>query len=201
MEIPDALRNSKGISGAQEISKEFPRELIVDASILFSFFNRSSARREIFKKLLDNDAELRSPDFALTELSNNKFKIMKFSQINESEFDEIFSELNKDLGTVDESEYKEFLPEAGRISPHEDETKDDPYFALALSLNMPIWSDEEAFKKQSSVDIFTTSQLNKLLSRQEIIPSELRRLFEKNRVSDEDSTELIRKMRDKKYGW
>ena len=140
---------------------EIPDTLIVDACILFSFFNSSSARRDIFKKLLDNDSKLKSPAFVLTELSNNKSKIMKFSQINDSEFDELFSELNKELDTVKESKYKGFLSEANKISPHgREEIKDDPYFALALAFNLPIWSDEEAFKQQSEIKIFTTNQLN-----------------------------------------
>lgn len=192
------------------MASEIPDGLIVDASILFSFFSSSSARRDVFKKLLNHGTKLASPAYASTELSNNKSKIMKFSQIDDSKFDEIFSELNKELDTVNESEYKEFLPEAGKISPHgKEETKDDPYFALSLFLNKtPIWSDEEAFKNQSSVEIFTTNRLDRLLREldkskelPEMPPSELRKLFEKDEISDEDPTELIRKMRGKKYDW
>ena len=129
------------------MSSETPKELIVDACILFSFFNKLSARRGIFKKLLEQESKLISPDFALKELSNNKSDIMKFSKISESEFNEIFLELTKNIKTTKEEEYKEFLSEASKISPHGKVAKDDPYFALALSLNCPIWSDENSFKK------------------------------------------------------
>ena len=47
--------------------------------------------------------------------------------------------------------------------PHGGETKDDPYFALALSLNCPIWSDEEAFKQQSRIKVFNTKKLSELI--------------------------------------
>lgn len=142
-----------------------PSELIVDASILFSFFNSSSARREIFKRLLDIKCNLYSPEYVLEELFNNKSKIMHFAKITESEFDEIFKELYSDLDTFEEKSYSLFLKEANMLSPHgKDSTKDDPYFALSLSINKcSIWSDEEGFKLQSVIKIFSTEDLLKLL--------------------------------------
>ena len=138
---------------------EIPKELIVDASILFSFFKASSARRDVFKTLLEHGCKLISPDFVLDELSNNKFDIIKFSIIDETEFDDIFLELKNDLDTFKEEKYEEFLLEANKISPHGEQTKDDTYFALALALNCAIWSDEEAFKQQSRVKVYSTSDL------------------------------------------
>ena len=146
---------------------KIPEELVVDASILFSFFKANSARRGIFKKLLEHECKLASPDFVLKELSNNKSDIIRFAKISEEQFDEILSELENDLAPFKEDEYKEFLLEANKISPHGEETKDDPYFALALAFDFPIWSDEEAFKKQSRIKVFTTGELFKLLKKSE----------------------------------
>lgn len=142
-----------------------PPELIVDASILFSFFNSSSTRRDVFKKLLDRGCNLISPEFVLDELFNNKSDIMHSAKITESEFNEVFSELNRDLDVSEEEKYSKFLSEANKISPHgKQETKDDPYFALSLALNKtPIWSDEDAFNKQSEIKIFSTKDLLKEL--------------------------------------
>lgn len=142
---------------------EIPRELIVDASILFSFFKANSARRDVFKKLLGHECRLASPDFVLKELAGNKSDIMKFAKISEGEFNDVMLELGKDLASFKEEGYKEFLAEANKISPHGEGTKDDPYFALALAFNFPIWSDEAAFKKQPRVKVFTTEELFLLL--------------------------------------
>ena len=132
------------------LSESLPKELIIDASILFSFFNRSSSRRKVMKELLDKNCKLFSPDYVLEELINNKSNIMHFAKISESEFNELVEELNKDIDTFREEKYEEFLSEANKLSPHDEETKDDSYFALSLSKNkIPIWSDEIAFKKQS----------------------------------------------------
>lgn len=146
------------------MTPSIPSELIVDASILFSFFNKFSSRRRVFKKLLDIKCDLVSPKYILEELSNNKSKIIFFAKISESDFNEFFSELDSDLKTFEERVYKGFLVEANKLSPHKNDTKDDPYFALSLATNKtPIWSDEPAFKEQSEIEIFTTEDLLKLL--------------------------------------
>lgn len=146
---------------------EIPKELIADASVIFSFFKADSARRGVFKRLLEHGCRLISPDFVMDELSNNKGDIIKFARIDEAEFNDILSELNNELDTFKEEAYKEFLSEANKISPHNEETKDDPYFALALALNSPIWSDEGAFKHQSRIKVFNTKELSELLVRSE----------------------------------
>ena len=53
------------------------------------------------------------------------------------------------------------VPEAKVLAPH---LKDVEYFALALKLDCPLWSNEKAFKKQSRVKVFSTSKLISLLS-------------------------------------
>lgn len=136
-----------------------PELLIIDANILFSFFKSDSVRRYLIEELLNCECKLISPDFVFEELSQNKDKIMKFSKIDESEFIFLVLLLKKEIKTISESEYSEFLINAKSISPH---TKDDPYFALALAFNLSIWSDEEKFKQQSKIKIFDTARLAKL---------------------------------------
>lgn len=149
--------------------EEIPNRLIVDACILFSFFKASSARREILKRLIDRKCELFSPDFALTELSNNKKDIMRFSKINDLQFDEVLRELNESITTINQEVYKSMLNKAEKIAPHQ---KDAPYFALACSLNCPIWSDEEAFRKQNNVGVFTTNKLDILLRNEGLLKND-----------------------------
>ena len=52
------------------------------------------------------------------------------------------------------------ISEAKVLAPH---LKDVEYFALALKLDCPIWAQEKAFKKQSGVKVFATSDLFPLL--------------------------------------
>ena len=53
-------------------------------------------------------------------------------------------------------EFLDKIPEAKELAPH---LKDVEYFALALKLDCPIWAQEKAFKKQSKVKVFYTSDL------------------------------------------
>lgn len=169
-----------------EISK-IPKELIIDASILFSFFKKASSRRKVIKKLLDIGCELFAPEYVLEELVNNKSDIMHFAKISEFEFNELFGELNKDIEKFEEEEYSRFLLEANKLSPHGGDTKDDPYFALSLSLNKcPIWSDEPAFKQQSEIKVFGTKEILELLSREESEEDDLEEI-EKLDESNEES--------------
>ena len=144
--------------------KELPKILIVDASILFSFFMKHSTRRKMVEELSEFGCKLISPKFVFKELSDKRERIKKFGELNELAFAFLFSLLDRKIESFSDEVYNKFLPDANKISPHgKDVTKDDPYFALALALNCAVWSDEKAFKKQSKVKVFTTSELLKEL--------------------------------------
>ncbi len=53
-------------------------------------------------------------------------------------------------------EYSGFLSEAREITP---DIKDAEYFALALKLGCPLWSQDSKLKKQSKVEVLTTKDL------------------------------------------
>jgi len=144
--------------------EKLPRILIVDACIMFSFFRRDSDRRWIVGKLSDLGCKLVCPQFAFEELVGKKERIKKYGKVNDLGFTFLFSLLERKIESFPEESYREFLPEANKISPHgEQVTKDDPYFALALAFNLPIWSDELAFKSQSRIRVFETRELLELL--------------------------------------
>ncbi len=137
-----------------------PKSLIIDANILFSFFKSDSSRRHLIEKLLNNGSKFISPEFVFEEMLSLKDRIMKFCGIDESEFLYAYSLLKKSIMTFSELRYRDFLSKASKLSPH---AKDEPYFALALAIDSPIWSDERAFKKQNEVPVFSTSELSKVI--------------------------------------
>jgi|SRR3989339_455738 len=145
--------------------EDIPKLLIVDASILFSFFKKGSGRRIIIEELYEFGCKLISPAFAFKELADNKERVKKYGKVNELAFAFIFSLLDRKVESFPEEEYNGFLPEANKISPHGEQTEDDPYFALALALSCAIWSDEVAFKQQSRIKVFTTKELSGLLKK------------------------------------
>ncbi|MFO8133512.1 MAG: PIN domain-containing protein [Thermoplasmatota archaeon] len=141
-----------------------PSLLVVDANILFSFFKKDSSRRRLIEELPHRGCRMLSPSFALEELLNNRERIMEFAGISPSGFMFLLSLLERKINVVPVAAYEDFLDDAAAISPHgEHVRKDDPYFALALSHDSPIWSEETAFKEQSRVPVFSTSELLELL--------------------------------------
>ena len=134
--------------------------LVVDANILFSFFTTNSSRRKIIELSPRLGFKLISPEFAFEELSKDKEKIQKYSEIDELKFILFFSLLEKKIESISKLEYDDFFSKANELAPH---AKDIPHFALALSLNCPIWSDEKLFKQQSKVEVHSTSDLVKML--------------------------------------
>jgi len=145
--------------------EELPKILIVDASIMFSFFRKQPTRRKMVEEMYEFGCKLISPEFAFKELSDKRERIKKFGEVNELAFAFLFSLLDRKIESFSNDIYKGFLPEANKISPHGKQTEDDPYFALALALNCAIWSDENAFKEQSRVKVFNTKELFELINK------------------------------------
>ena len=114
-------------------------KLVVDADILFSFFLKNSKTREINSNV--SKEIIYTPAFALEELLHHKEEICRKCKISEEKF-------------------KDLAREASKISPHE---KDISYFALALKIKCPIWSNEKAFKNQTKIKVFSPKDLIEVL--------------------------------------
>ena len=136
------------------------RLIVVDASILFSFFKPESFTRKLLKSVYLKGAKLIVPDFALDELYSLRQRICKFCGIGGLEFIVSFTLLSEIIDVVPRSEFKKFESRALKLLPGH--SKDMPYFALALSSDCAIWSNEKRFKEQSAVDIFSTGDITKL---------------------------------------
>lgn len=129
-------------------------KLVVDANILFSLSKESSSAYLISQKF---NLKLSAPKFALLELSKYKEELIKKSK---RDFESIMSDLKQRVSFIDESEYSEFLSEPQiKVS----DAKDITYLALALKTNSPIWSNDPHLKQQSSITVFTTSELIEIL--------------------------------------
>jgi len=88
-------------------------------------------------------------------------EIVERSEMSPEELGRVFRFIKKELDFIPLPEFNEYADDASPLAPHE---KDVQYFALALAFNCPIWSSEKAFKKQSVVKVFSTSDLISFLS-------------------------------------
>ena len=126
-------------------------KLVVDTSIVFSLFKAGSSTNKLLK---DFGLELTSPLSLIGELLKYADLICSKSDISKELFKEDITMLPELIELVDAS--PEFKVMADKLISHK---SDVPFIALALELNIPIWSNDAHFKKQSEVKVFTTKEL------------------------------------------
>jgi len=132
-------------------------KLVVDASEVIAAFIARGKTHEI---LFSGKAEFVAPERLLAEVERHKEGISSFGKISLESVESSIEILKDEIKVFPRDEYRDKLSEAEKMSPH---PKDIEYFALALSLDCGIWSNEKAFKKQSRVKVFPTHELKRLL--------------------------------------
>ena len=132
----------------------FNRDFIADTNILFSFFWENSFTKGI---LLDQEFNFFSPEHALIEINSHINEIKSKTGITEEKFKELRKDLAICVNFIPLEEYKEFLNESLNLLPKH--TDDIDFIALALKLNLPIWSNDHHLKEQKKIKIYTTKEL------------------------------------------
>ena len=134
-------------------------DLIVDANVLFSVLIKKGKTEEI---IFETDLHLFSPEFIFNEFEKYKQRILEKTERTPEELEELMDILKKKIKTVPNEETEKFVSDAEKISP---DKKDVDYFALALKLKCPIWSQDKALKeKQKEVAVYSTDDLAKMFS-------------------------------------
>ncbi len=131
-------------------------KLIIDTSIVFSLFKSDSFTRKL---LSEYNLELFAPKEVIEELLKYCDLICSKSKITKDRFLLHIERLN-DLIEFKIPSHKSIL-KAGTLITHK---SDALFLALALDLGIPIWSNDEHFKKQCEVKVFTTEELNNFLN-------------------------------------
>ena len=129
--------------------------LVIDANELFAAMIARGITLNLF---FDRKLDLVSPRFILEEYKEHKEDIVNRSGLSEEEALSFLLLLTPKIKFFEKEEFKDFLKEAEEISP---DSNDVEYFALALKLNCPIWSEDKALKSQSKVKVYSTSELLK----------------------------------------
>ena len=128
-------------------------KIVIDANILFSIFIKSGADSQIF---FNENFEFLAPEFIFEELTKYTKDILSKTHRSIDEFEEILTHLKEYITFIQDDELIDFVSHAEEITP---DPKDMIYFALALKLNCPIWSNDNKLKKQEKVKIYSTSDL------------------------------------------
>ena len=131
-------------------------ELVVDANILVAGFLRASVTREL---LLDERLTLWTPEYALLETQRILLtpRIQrKFGTRSPEHIKLALAAMTGRIQVLPERIYRTNLPEARTCAP---DPADIPYVALALHLDVPMWSNDTLLKAQDRIVVYTTQEV------------------------------------------
>ncbi|MCX6751122.1 MAG: PIN domain-containing protein [Candidatus Pacearchaeota archaeon] len=132
-------------------------ELVVDANVIIS--SLISCTGKTCETLFSDKLKLYVPEFLLEEIYKYKEEISEKSGLSKEKIDILFSLISLNFEIVPLFEFSNFLEKASKICP---DTNDIEYFALALKLNFPLWSNDKKLK-QGSLKVLNTSEVLTLI--------------------------------------
>ncbi len=128
-------------------------QIIVDANPIISILIKPGKPINL---LLVEELGLIAPELLFEEIRNNKALIVRKSGLNSEEIKKFIEILKKKIDIIPEEEFVQFREKAKAICP---DPKDIVYFALALHLKCPIWSNEKKLKNQQEITVYATHEL------------------------------------------
>jgi len=131
-------------------------QIVIDANILIAMLVKPGRPIDLF---FDSRLSLYAPQLLFEELENNKEEIIKKSRLTDEEFDWLYIILKHNITIIPEEDFLQFREQADQVCP---DPKDIVYFALALYLKCPIWSNEKKLKEQDKINVYATHELIKI---------------------------------------
>jgi predicted nucleic acid-binding protein len=134
-------------------------ELIIDANIVISALISWNGRtRDV---IFLSNVSLFAPEYLLEETEKYRDIIIKKSKLDVASFELAKSLIFSKITLIPFSEFESHILEAKEICP---DPNDEEYFALALSKDIPVWTDDKMLKRQSDIEIISTTELINSLS-------------------------------------
>lgn len=133
-------------------------QVITDANIIIAMLVKPGKPIDFF---FDSRLSLFAPQLLFEELENNKPGIIEKSRLTEEEFEWLYVILKHNITIIPEEDFLKFREKADEICP---DPKDIVYFALALYLKCPIWSNEKKLKEQDEVIVYATHELMRMFN-------------------------------------
>ena len=127
-------------------------ELVVDTSVVVAAILKSGTTRNL---LFNSFVKLYSPERLEAELFKNKEKFKEYANLTDDEFNNAVELVLKQIEIIPFEEYREKEPEA-KSACRRDES-DWTFVALALRLNIAIWSnDPDLLEGQNKVKVLSS---------------------------------------------
>jgi predicted nucleic acid-binding protein len=131
--------------------------LVLDANILFSALVRDSITRQLLK---NRRLQAVAPNYLFEELEKHHAEIQEKSGLEPSAFQKAIQALSVLVERIPNQVFEPFLEQALAFCP---DPSDAPYFALCLSQQLPLWSNDKRLKQQKRIAVYTTTEVQELL--------------------------------------
>jgi predicted nucleic acid-binding protein len=134
-------------------------ELVLDANIMVAGLLKNGITRELMVK---DDISLYTSEFIFMEFFKHITDLAKKADMDKNELKDLADILIVESGLeiVTKDEVRSYIELADKISPDPDDVL---YFATALKLDCAIWSNDKELKNQNHVNVYSTSDLIKML--------------------------------------
>lgn len=133
-------------------------QIIIDSNVIIAMLIAPGKPIDLF---FDTKLSIYAPQLLFEELKNHKKEILEKSRLSEEEFEWLYIILKYNITVIPEEDFLKYREKAEEICP---DKKDIVYFALALHLQCPVWSNEKALKQQEHVLVYATHDLIELFN-------------------------------------
>jgi len=138
--------------------------LVVDANVFIAAFLKNAITREL---LLNERTDLVTPEYGLIETRAilKQPSVLRRLKLSLEDFEWLWTVLTARVEVIPQSDYRAAMRDAQRLIS---DPKDVPYLACALSLGLPVWSNDPHFQEpavKQRVPVFTTGDLIAKLKR------------------------------------
>ena len=132
-------------------------QIVVDANPIISLLIHPGSVAEL---LFLDELQLFAPQLLFDEIERNKDEIIVKSRLDAEEINQFLDIMKRQIKIIPERVFVSYRDEADKICP---DNKDATYFALALYLCCPLWSNDKKLKEQLSVKVYATHELMRIL--------------------------------------
>ncbi len=140
-------------------------KLIVDTNIVMAALIKEGMCRYL---LTHFDGELYAIKLLANEREKYKEYLLKKTGINEEMLQRIVQLIYDKMILLDDTLIEQHMEQAKKIIAKYD-NDDVPFIAAALAVQADIWSDDDHFKQQTQIKVWTTEELVKRLKKQQIL--------------------------------
>lgn len=109
--------------------------------------------------IFNSEIEIFSTDFIFEELEKHSEYITRKTRRTKQEYEEAIRNFLKKVKIIPAKEYINHSKEAQKITPDQN---DFHYFALALHLRCPLWSNDKELKRQDIIKVYSTEELRQM---------------------------------------